>query len=424
MKIISNEQMGLPITRLCIQSNTRAIFLLMGLWGCMISLLVNAQDAVYTQSDRWQVNGFAAQGMVQTNHSSYINETNKLSFRVTEIGLNSRFKINDSWSLAGQIVYLDVGNRYAKGGRVDYAFVDWEPNLFDDANWSFKAQVGRVKNNHWLYSSTRDVPHTRLSTILPQSVYFDGFRDVALGSDGVALQIVHLSTLGTWQYKWSYGASPINNAQRDQLFSPLAKGKLSQDYTHQLSVYFAPNNTNIEVGLSVLDSDFSYAANVAGNDPFVNGSATSQRVMLHGQYFAENWELAAEIMRERGVFKDALFTGFSSDQFGDGGYVQGRYLLNPKHSVIARIDLYDMNENDRSGKRIPLQTQGVVPEYFTYMDQATLGWQWHIAEQWQLQTDVHLIKGTGRLTPILFPDPVLNPNKYWTMWSMQLMYWF
>jgi hypothetical protein len=104
--------------------------------------------------------------------------------------------------------------------------------------------------------------------------------------------------------------------------------------------------------------------------------------------------------------------------------VQGRYLLNPKHSVIARIDLYDMNENDRSGKRIPLQTQGVVPEYFTYMDQATLGWQWHIAEQWQLQTDVHLIKGTGRLTPILFPDPVLNPNKYWTMWSMQLMYWF
>ena len=121
MKIINNGHRGLPITRLCIQSNTRAIFLVVGLWGCMISVLVNAQDAVYTQSDRWQVNGFAAQGMAQTNHSSYINETNKLSFRVTEIGLNSRVKINDSWSLAGQIVYLDVGNRYAKGGRVDYA---------------------------------------------------------------------------------------------------------------------------------------------------------------------------------------------------------------------------------------------------------------------------------------------------------------
>jgi hypothetical protein len=394
------------------------------LWGWINTSVVNAQDNSTTSSERWQVIGFAAQGMVQTNHSGYINDSNKLSFHLTEIGLNTRFKINDSLSLAGQVVHLDVDNRYAKGTRVDYAFLDWQPNLFDNGNWSFQAQVGRVKNNHWLYSSTRDVPHTRLTTILPQSVYFDGFRDVALGSDGVAIQIDHLSTLGTWQIKWSYGASPINHAQRDRLFSPLAKGQLSQDYTHQLSVFFAPNNTNVEVGISLLDSDFRYTANPVENDPFVDGRATSQRIMLHAQYFAENWELAAEIMRERGVFKDALFAGFSADQFGDGGYLQGRYLLTPQHSVIARIDLYDMNENDRAGTRLPLQTQGVVPEYFTYMDQATLGWQWRIAEQWQLQTDIHLIKGAGRLTPILFPDPVLNPNKYWAMWSMQLMYWF
>jgi len=394
------------------------------LWLGVITTSVSAEGSELSLSDRWQVNGFAAMGMVKTDNSSYINDTNKLSFKLTEIGLSSRFKINNALSLAGQVVYLDVGNRYAKGTRVDYAFLDWHPNLFENANWSFKAQFGRVKNNHWLYSGARDVPHTRLTTILPQSVYFDGFRDVALGSDGVALQVDHLSTLGTWQIKWSYGKSPINDAQRDRLFSPLATGTLSQDYTHQMSVYFAPNNTNVEVGISLLDSDFSYAANVAGNDPFVNGTATSQRIMLHGQYFAENWELAAELMRERGVFKDALFAGFNADQYGDGGYLQGRYLFTPQHSVIARIDFYDMNEDDRSGSRIPLQTQGVVPEYFTYMDQATFGWQWRIAEQWQLQTDVHLIKGAGRLTPILFPDPVLNPNKYWTMWSMQLMYWF
>ena len=388
------------------------------------SLILPSSTAFAERSDRWQIHGFAAQGMVKTNHSSYINNTNELSFHLTEIGLNGRYRIKDSLSFAGQVVYLDVDNRFAKGARVDYAFLDWQTNLLDDGNWSLSAQLGRFKNNHWLYSSTRDVPHTRLTTILPQSVYFDGFRDVALGSDGIALQLNHLNQSGTWQLKWSYGASPLNNAQRDRLFSPSAKGQLTQNYTHQMSLYFAPNQTNLEVGISLLDSDFKYTADISANDPFINGSATSQRIMLHAQYFAEKWELAAEIMRERGVFNDALFPGFSSDQFGDGGYIQGRYLLHPKHSVIARIDLYDMNENDRAGDRLPLQTQGVVPEYFTYMDQATLGWQWSIGQQWQLQTDVHLIKGAGRLTPILFPDPVLNPDKYWTMWSMQLMYWF
>lgn len=380
--------------------------------------------ATYEPVADWQINGFVAQGLVKTTQSSYINNTNDLSFKLTEVGINGRYKISDSLSFAGQVVHINVGNRYAKGTRVDYAFLDWQTNLFDDVNWSLKAQLGRFKNSHWLYSNTRDVPHTRLTTILPQSVYFDGFRDVALGSDGLALQLYHMGEVGTWQLKWSYGASPINDEQRDRLFSPMATGKLSQDYTHQASVYFTPNNTNVDIGLSVLDSDFSYTPNANGTDPFFKGDATSQRIMFHAQYFAENWEIAAEVMRERGVFNDALFPGFLSDQFGDGGYIQGRYMLNHAHSLIGRIDLYDMNEEDRSGTRIPLQTQGTVPDYFTSMDQLTLGWQWRIASNWQLQTDLHRVKGAGRLTPILFPNPALNPEKYWSMWSMQLMYWF
>ena len=394
------------------------------LFGVLLSIYCIPAASQEDHNQRWQVNGFIAQGLTKTDNSGFINFDNSLSLHLTELGLSARYTLDDSLSFAGQIVYLDADNRYVKGARVDYAFVDWQTNLFADVKWSLHAQIGRVKNGHWLYSDTRDVPHTRLTTILPQSIYFDGFRDVALSSDGVAWQLHHLSDKGTWQLKWSLGSSPLDNDQRDRLFSPLATGTLTQTFTHQVSVFFAPNNTNLELGISVLDSDFKYVPGAPDSEPFSRGRATSQRVMLHVQYYALNWEFSSEIMRERAVIKDALFNGFLSDEFGDGGYVQGRYMIDARHSILARIDVFDKNEEDRAGQRLIEQSQGQIPGYFTSMDQVTLGWRWEIADRWQLQTEFHRTKGAGRLTPILFPNSSLNPKQYWSMASIQLIHWF
>ena len=132
-----------------------------------------------------KLNGFVAQGIIQANDSNFVTDEGGVSLELTEVGINSSYRINPSFRVAGQAVYLDGGNRYPDGFRVDYLFLEWQ--IFNKANWQVKAQIGRNKNYHWLYSSTRDVPHTRPSIILPQSLYFDAFRDVALGVDGLML---------------------------------------------------------------------------------------------------------------------------------------------------------------------------------------------------------------------------------------------
>jgi hypothetical protein len=58
------------------------------------------------------------------------------------------------------------------------------------------------------------------------------------------------------------------------------------------------------------------------------------------------------------------------------------------------------------------------------MDQATAVVTWRFAENIQIQVEYHKIKGTSRLAPMFTPNIIINNNKYWEVWAMQLMYWF
>ncbi|QJQ96299.1 MULTISPECIES: hypothetical protein [Halomonadaceae] len=51
------------------------------------------------------------------------------------------------------------------------------------------AQVGRFKNPLGFYNQTRDVEFTRLSILLPQSIYFDRIRSLGVAGDGISLYL-------------------------------------------------------------------------------------------------------------------------------------------------------------------------------------------------------------------------------------------
>ncbi|MCW8091175.1 hypothetical protein [Alteromonas sp. ASW11-130] len=364
--------------------------------------------------------GYIAQGITQSSGSHFITDNDAVTSELTEMGINGRYQFNSSLALVGQLVYLDGGNRYEQGNRLDYLFLDW--TLIENELISTHLHLGRYKNHHWLYSATRDVPHTRETAILPQSVYFDSFRDIALGSDGVLLQSEHQTNLGQWQLNWSLGRSSVSKEQTQAFLGPMAKGDSKQDFVHQASIYWQPASLNWRLGASYLASDFVYEASPSDN--FIDGSTDVERYVLSLQYFSEKWELSAELLQERRDNRGAISPTFRQYLIGEGGYVQARYLLSPAVSSLVRFDTYDVNRDDPDGIKLNQQTDGLVPAYFGYMNTVAVGLRWDIANNWRLQGEHHWVEGAGRINGVIDPTVISSTKKHWQMWSIQLMYWF
>ncbi len=376
----------------------------------------------YCQGENFQVHGFAAQGIIDVNGSNYVNDDGALSTELTELGLNASYILTPTLRLAGQVVYLDGGSRYNDGVRVDYALLDW--SVYNNKNWQVNLYLGRYKNYHWLYSSTRDVPFTRPSIILPQSVYFDGFRDIAVGADGGALKVSYTSdALGDFDFNISTGSSPISTEQTQIILGKFPLGDMDHIHDLQTSLYWRPFLSPWRFGLALLDSDFEYQAAEQG-DMFLDADITLQRVIANVLYEGENWEFSGEILQERFVLDDFYFENFHLDNIGQGLYVQSRYKVNADLTLLARYERYYANKDDKSGRKLEECTQGFVPKYFGYQHDATLGLSYNLADNLQLQFEYHYIEGTARLTPVVFPNPEINDNENWQLWAMHLMYWF
>jgi hypothetical protein len=369
----------------------------------------------------FQLHGFISQGLIDVDGSNFVNDDESLSAELTELGLNASYQLSSTLRLTGQVVYLDGGNRYAKGGRIDYALLDW--SVYDSSDWQANVYLGRFKNNHWLYSSTRDIPFARPSIILPQSVYFDGFRDIAVGGDGIALKVSHSDDYGDFDINLSYGSSVISDEQAEMILSKFALGKVKQDYDVQASVYWQPTFSSWRFGLSLLKSVFSYQAN-KDFDLFSDGDFSFQFYTVNALYEGENWEFSGEIHQNKFTTEGFSTPDFYNSPIGQGFYLQSRYKINKKLTLLTRYERFYLDKDDKNGKKLEESTGGLVPAYFGYHRDATVGLSYDFSSDISLRLEYHWFQGTGRLTPVVLPNAQVNDSKNWQLWAAQLMYWF
>lgn len=384
----------------------------------LLAFLFSFSTLAFAQKGSWH--GYIAQGLSQSIDSGFITDNNAITGELTELGINGRYSLSPQLSVVGQIVYLDGGNRFVKGSRLDYLFLDWRlPSI---GEWQPQVHIGRFKNTHWLFSATRDVPHTRVTAVLPQSVYFDAFRDIALSSDGVLAEFKRYTDNSIWQVIWSYGRSPISDEQTEIFLGPQALGDAKQDFVHQLSVYWQPADMSWRIGLSGLSSNFRYEP--SANDFLSGGGADIRRLMFSAQYFAENWEFSSEILSEfqkdRGVFSP----DYQNNRAGIGGYVQFRYMIRDDVSVLAGLDAYYLDRDDKDGSALFANTGGRVATHYAYSRAKTLAVRWDLAPNWRIQAEHHWVDGGARSKSFLNPLSNLHTAPHWRMWSAQLMYWF
>lgn len=368
-----------------------------------------------------QVHGFVAQGVAQSSGSDFINDDGDVSGELTEVGINASYQISDNLRFAGQAVYLNGGNRYAEGARIDYALVDWA--VFQSLDEELHIYLGRYKNYNWLYSSTRDVPMTRPSIVLPQSVYFDGFRDIAVGGDGIALTYTKATEqYGEFDFNLSYGTSNISDKQTEILLSEFATGDMNHDLDIQTSLFWRPNDTQWRFGFSLLDSDFSY--DQGNNDRFVDNDIVLQRYTFNAIYEGELWEFSTELLQERFLLEGFYFPEFKQDNIAQGLFLQSRYKWQDNVRLLARFEKFWANKDDRDGSELEESTGGATPAHFAYHHDYVLGAEIDLAPNLRLQIEHHWFDGTARLTPVVLPNVELNHEAHWQLWAAQLIYWF
>lgn len=388
------------------------------------SVNVVASNTSVNDSKRFKLHGFVSQGIIDADDSNFVNDNGKPSAELTEVGLNATYQLTESLRVAGQIVYLDGGNRYAKGARVDYALLDW--TAFNNEKWQANIYVGRFKNNHWLYSSSRDVPFARPSVILPQSIYFDGLRDISVGSDGVASKVSYnLAKYGDLDWQISYGVSPISTKQVTNLLSEFAQGSANQEYDAQTSLYWHPELSAWRFGISLLDSKFAYKqANTSNESLLFDSDFTFQFYTLNALYEGEVWEFSAEFYQQRFMMDGFYSTTFKLDNIGQGFYLQTRYKLSQRLTLLARYEDFYLDKEDKKGQQLAQNSNGSIPYYFGFHQDTTLGLHYDITSNFAVRAEYHWVKGAGRLSPIALPNTVLNNSEAWQMWAVQLMYWF
>jgi hypothetical protein len=399
------------------------------LFTLKLALLISLSCSLYFSSwnanaydESLKIHGFVAQGLIDVNGSTFVNDDGELSAELTELGISASYQLNDSFRLAGQAVYLDGGNRYAKGLRVDYALLDWL--FYDSTDWQVNLYLGRYKNNHWLHSSTRDIPFARPTIILPQSVYFDGFRDFAMGGDGGAIKVSHSNDdYGNFDFNFSYGSSSITDEQAKIVLSDLASGSVKQDFDTQASLYWQPAYSPWRFGLSFLKSDFIYKAD-DNVDFFHDGLFSFQFSTFNALYEGENWEFSSEIYQTRFITEGFYNPAYYKAPISQGAYIQARYQVNSQINLLARYERFYLDKNDKNGKELEEGTGGLVPAYFGFHNDATVGLTYDFSSNFGVKLEYHWVHGTGRLSPVVLPNPIANNSEHWQMWAVQLMYWF
>jgi len=89
---------------------------------------------------------------------------------------------------------------------------------------------------------------------------------------------------------------------------------------------------------------------------------------------------------------------------------------------LARYEDFYLNKDDKDGKKMEQSTG--VPYYFAFHKDITLGLSYDFTSNIKLRAEYHWVRGAGRLTPVVLPNPQVNSSEDWQMWAVQLMYWF
>lgn len=368
-----------------------------------------------------QIHGFVGQSYILTSDNNVFgNSDNGGSFGFTEAGLNVSVRPLPRLQLSSQMLSRRAGEGTSATPRLDYAVLDYR--VYSHEVNQFGIRVGRLKNPFGFYNDTRDVPFTRPSILLPQSIYFDRTRNLGLSADSVQLygesDVLNLGTVST-----QFGVTwPLVN-DRDTEMAILQSeppGHLQREASYIGRGIFETYDKRLRLAVSGIWLNTDY--NPARNDQYGPGAFQFTPIFFSAQYNTERWSLTSEYALRHFKYNNQFHNPLDGiNAYGESFYFQGEYRFTPKWEAILRYDFLFADRTDRDGSRYAAETGKSADGQFA--KDFTAGLRWNVTSAFMLRAEYHRINGTGWLSKLDNPNPS-NTHQHWNLFAIQASYRF
>ena len=359
-----------------------------------------------------QVHGFASQGIVSsTDNNFYGDSSHNISFDFREVGINASYRPRPNLQFSAQVINLDAGDVSENGLLLDYALVDYTISSTEDMQ--FGIRLGRVKNPFGLYTTTRDVAFTRPSIVLPQSIYFDKARSLALSSDGVGFYLNKESNYGGLNFDLVVGNANVDRGSEATFLRVDLPGDMKSEKPSRLMriMYTTPND-RLRIAFTAANIDLKYDATSHEFDP--NLAVHLDPKIISAQYSNENWELTAEYSQMKSSITRSFLPNFNN--VIEGYYVQGSYQFTPTLQAVVRYDASFNNKSDHSGKKLSAETG--LPAHVFFAKDWMIGLRYDVTPTFMIRGEWHHIDGTGWLSSL---DNNADPGAMERKWDMLML---
>lgn len=370
--------------------------------------------------DSLQFHGFATQDYTWTSDNNFFgNSSNGGTLQATELGINVSWLPINNLQLSGQLLYRRAGKTDPGELKLDYGLLDYS-FVSDDVNrWGVR--LGRVKNPSGFYNETRDVAFTRPSILLPQSIYPDEVRSLALSSDGVLFYGEHRSDFGDFSLQAGTGyPQAVDRELEPIVFTTMVPGGFDHKLSYISRFLYESNDGQWRAALSYFQADLDFEPGVAQNPPF--GSLRIEPWIFSLQYNAERWSVTSEYSLRKVRSKGFGLPG-ANTQTAEAYYIQGTYRFLPDWEMLLRYDVVYTDKDDKSGGKFAATDPYRRPAYSRFAKDWTLGLKWSVNPQLSLRAEYHWVNGTSWLSELDNPHPD-KTKQYWDMLLFQLSYRF
>ena len=367
-----------------------------------------------------QIHGFASQGWFKSTDNNNVfgnssSDTGSFDFR--ELGLNASMRPRPNLQFSAQMLSRTAGEGSPGNIRLDYGFIDYA--FLSGQNNKMGIRLGRMKNPLGFYNDTRDVPFTRPSILLPQSIYFDRTRKLAIAADGGHLYGEHRSDIGNLSVQFGAVRPLVRGPETEVALLGDRPGQLSPDVLYIGQVNYELDEGRLRFAFSGAQLNVNY--DPATVDSLRAGSIRFTPLIFSAQYNAERWSLTSEYALRHFEYKNFGIAPLNLDFFGESYYLQGVYRITPEWEAIVRYDVLYIDSDDPKGKKWAAAS-GLAP-HRRFAKDITVGLRWNITPEFMLRAEYHRVNGTAWLSTLDNPNSG-DLSQHWDLFSILGSYRF